>query len=154
MRDVFEPRVSADRFKLLAQFGDDQFEQLGVKHARRLGQRTEQCPPAAQPLLYLFQFAGLFHRAQRADDGVKEKEQFEHAELIKVQATIAGAVAFAAGIMQSAQQRRQLVEVLQAGHVLLRNLRPLRLRHAQMMRETCKMRKSKWARSLRIFWRK
>ena len=82
---------------------------------------SEPSEVRGQPSFFwtFFEFAGLLESAQRLDDGVEEVEKDEHAILIVVQDAIAGAIAFAADVVETFEQRREPVEVLQAAHVLL-----------------------------------
>ncbi len=55
--------------------------------------------------------------AQAIDDGIEQAQQQQQAQLVVVQLTVAGPVPSATRVAQTFQQRRQLLEVLQAGHV-------------------------------------
>ena len=55
---------------------------------------------------------------KRADHGIEQEQQHEHAVLVEVQLAVAGLVALAADLVQAREQRSELVEILQARHVL------------------------------------
>ena len=74
-------------------------------------------PAAAELPLHLAEFAGLLDAAQRRDDGIEQVQQDQHAILIEMQLAVAGLVALTAIVVQPLQQRRELVEVLQAGDI-------------------------------------
>ena len=79
-------------------------------------------PRATQLLLHLLEFAGLLDAAQRSDDRIEQVEQQEHAVLVEMQLAIARRVALAGVVVQTLQQRRELVEVLESGDIGLLDL--------------------------------
>ena len=122
MANVLEAWIDAERLQLLAQFADDFLEPFGIEDGDRFGQRTERGSRAAQLLLHVLKFAGLLQAANRLDDGVEKEEQNQHAILIVMQRPIAGAIPLAADVMETVEQGRELIEVLQAADVLLLDL--------------------------------
>jgi len=78
--------------------------------------------PVEPPLyLHLFQLAGLLDCPQRRDDRIEHEEQHEHAVLVEVQLAVARLVARTAVVVQSFEQRREPIEILQTGDVGCRN---------------------------------
>jgi hypothetical protein len=69
--------------------------------------------------LHLSQLAGLLNASQGGDDGIEEKEEDEGAILVEMQLSISRLVALAADIVESLEQRHELVEVFQAGDVFV-----------------------------------
>ena len=96
------------------------FSRSGSKTCRGLAERTERSPQATEFALHLAQLAGLLDGPQRADHGIEQEQQHEQAVLVEVQLAVAGLVALAADVVQARKQRGELVEVLQARHVLAR----------------------------------
>jgi hypothetical protein len=69
--------------------------------------------------LHFAQFAGLLDGPQRADHGIEQEQQHQQAILVEVQLAVAGLVALAADVVQTRQERSELVEILQARYVFL-----------------------------------
>jgi hypothetical protein len=131
--DVPNSCVMAHRSELTAELRNDLLQSLRLKHGDGLGQRTERTAFTAQFLLDLLQFAGLLQCAQGSDDGIEQKEQDQHAVLIKVKLSIGSLVSLATDVVQTLKQRIQLVEILQPRDVLLTDVGLLvrSLRHAK-----------------------
>ena len=66
--------------------------------------------------------------------GLNKNSKHEHAVLVEVQRAVAGLVAFAAYVVQARQERGELVEILQARHVLFAYVLALLAGHAAIMR--------------------
>ena len=127
---VFQPRIAGDRLQLFAQFGDDFLQPLGLEDIGGLAERAQRRPLAAEFALDLPQFAGLLDGPQGADHGIEQEQQHEHAVLVEMQLAVAGLVALAAHVVQASQQRSELVEILQARHVLFAHVLALLAGHA------------------------
>ena len=69
---------------------------------------------AAEFLLNFLQFTGLLNPPQRRDDRIEQVQQHQHAILVVMQRSVAGSIALAAVVVQSLEQRRKLVEELEA----------------------------------------
>jgi hypothetical protein len=73
MLNVFQSRIGGDGLKLLAEFGDDLFQSLGIENVGGFTERTERRPQTAELSLHLPQFAGLLDGAKRANDGIEKR---------------------------------------------------------------------------------
>ena len=85
----------------------------------------------AELALNFSQFAGLLDGPQRANHGIEEEQQHEHAVLVAMQLAVAGLVALAADFVQAREKRSNLVEILQARHVLFTHVLALLGGHAR-----------------------
>jgi hypothetical protein len=125
------PRIAGDRLQLVAQFGDDFLQQFGLKNVGGLAERTQRRAPTTEFTLHLPQLAGLLDGPQGTNHGMEQEPQDEHAVLVEVQRAVAGLVALATHLVQARRQGSELVELLQARHVLfayvLAFLRPCRI---------------------------
>ena len=135
---VLQPRIAGDRLQLFAQFGDDFLQPFGLEDVGGFAQRAQRGALAAELALYLSQFAGLLDGPQGTDHGIEQEQQHQHAVLVEVQLAVAGLVAFTAHVVQTCQQRSELVEVLQARHVLFTHISRVSCRPCH---ELCALRK-------------
>ena len=115
---------------MFAQFGDDFFESFRLKDVGGFAQRAERGSLTAEFALNLPQFAGLFDGPQGADHGIEEEQQNEHTVLVVMELSISGFVALTADIMEACEQGCELVEILQARHVLFAHVIPAFSSHA------------------------
>jgi len=111
--------VVAQATDVAASGGDDFLEPFGLEDVGGLAQRAQRRPLATQLTLNLPQFAGLLDGPQGANHRIEQEQQHEHAVLVEVQRAVAGLVTLAADIVQTCQQRSELVEILQARYVFL-----------------------------------
>ena len=107
---------------LLAQFGDDFIEPICFEDRRRFRKRSQRGSGTTQLFLNLLQFARLLHAPQRSHNRIEEEQKQEHAILVVVQITVPGAISLATVIVQSPQQRRELIEVLEPRDIWLLDL--------------------------------
>jgi hypothetical protein len=75
----------------------------------------------------------LLDGPQRADHGIEEEQQHQQTVLIKVELAVPRLVALAAHLVQARQQRRELVEVLQARNVLFAHVFALFACHTRLL---------------------
>ena len=127
---VFQPRIAGDGFELFAQFGDDFLQPFRLKDIGGFAERAQRGPLTAEFALDFPQFAGLLDGSQGANHGIEEEQQHEHAVLVVMQLAVAGFVALAADFMQAGEKRGELVEILQARHVLFTYVIPAFASHA------------------------
>jgi hypothetical protein len=80
--------------------------------------------------MHLSQLAGLLGRPQRADHRIEQKQEHQHAVLVEVQPAVASFVALTTDVVQACQKRGELVEILQARHVLFPHFSALFAGHA------------------------
>ena len=130
---VSKPCIPGDRLELLPQFGDDFLQPLGLEDLGRFAQRAQSRPGATQLTLDVPQLTGLLDGTQGTDQRVEQKQQDQQAVLVEMQLAIAGLVALAPHLVQSGQQRPQLVEVLQPLHVRLADFLTLLARHGHIL---------------------
>jgi len=84
---VFEAWIAGDRFELFAEFGDDFLEPFGLKDV------------------------GLLNASQRGNDGIEEEQEEEGTILIEMEFSISGLIALTSDVMESGEERHELVEV-------------------------------------------
>ncbi len=128
---VFQPRVVGDRLQLRAEFGDDFLQPFGLEDFAGLTERAQRRALATEFALHFPQLARLLDGPQGADHRIEQEQQHEQAILVEVQLPIAGLVALATHVMEACQQRSELVEILQARHVLFTHVVTLRAGHAE-----------------------
>ena len=107
---------------MFAQFGHDFFQPLGLEDVLGFAERAERGPLTTEFALNFPQLARLLDGPQGANHGIEEEQQHKHAVLVVMQHAVAGLVALAADFMQACQQGSELVEILQARHVLFAHL--------------------------------
>ena len=107
----------ADRLHLGCQAADDGLQPLGIEHIGRFGKRSQGSACDPELALHLSQQRSLLQGPQRPHQGTEQKQQHQDAVLIVVQLAIARPVSLAAHVVQLAQQRQQLLQVLQALNV-------------------------------------
>ena len=116
--------------ELFAQFGDDFLQPLGLKDVGGFAERAQRSPLTAEFALHLPQFAGLLDGPQGADHGIERNSSTSMQYWSKCSCAVAGLVALAADLVQARQERSELVEILQARHVLFAHVFALLAGHA------------------------
>ena len=108
------------RLELPSQLGDDRLEQFGVKDAAGLREAAQAGGRHPQLPATFFSVLAWTRPAHAGDDGIEEEQQLQGEVLVIVQHAVAGLVALGGVIVQTIQQRQQLLEVLEALQLIFR----------------------------------
>ncbi len=117
--DRHEPRRQrvlahlAQRPDLRRQFADDLAQERRIEDFGGFRERAQTGPRDFQLALHVAQLGRLLQTAQRADDGIEQKQQDQGAVLIHEQLAVAGPVARSTHRPQAFQERCQALEILQ-----------------------------------------
>ena len=95
-----------------------------AREASQAGPRHPQQP------LDLLEFAGLLEGPEGLADRVEHLQQHQGQVLVHVEASVAGAVAPAAGVMEAFEKTGDLLEVLEARQVAFFDLASFGMAHA------------------------
>ena len=128
---VFQPRIAGDRLQLRGEFGDDFLQPFGLEDLGGLAERAQRRALTTEFALDFPQRARLLDGPQGTDYRIEQEQQHERAILVEVQFPVAGLVALATDVVEACQQRRELVEILQARHVLFAHVFAFLAGHAQ-----------------------